>query len=142
MIVECLLNGLRQGLIVVWGVICCLNLWMMPTWAAVQEVPEIIESLDQHVAALQELVDQEAWLDVQSYIGGPMGLVRRDLLTVIDEVPADKRKEAKKLTRRITNQMLQMYQAGRAANGEQVRTAERNFEDAVAGLEYFVEDVL
>ncbi len=61
------------------------SMWIMP--AARAYVPPQLQKLQAQVDVLQGYVDGQEWLEVQSYIHGPMGLFRRQLAALERKLP-------------------------------------------------------
>ena len=61
------------------------SMWIMP--AARADVPPQLQKLQSQVDVLQGYVDGQEWLEVQSYIHGPMGLFRRQLAAIERKLP-------------------------------------------------------
>ncbi len=68
----------------------CITLWTGLQVAARAEVPSQVIKLQSQVETLQEYVDGREWLEIRSFIHGPMGQVRRQLFFISQKLPKDK----------------------------------------------------
>ncbi|MEL7085926.1 MAG: hypothetical protein AAF268_01345 [Cyanobacteria bacterium P01_A01_bin.3] len=65
----------------------CITLWTGLQVAANAEVPSQVTKLQSQVETLQEYVEGREWLEIRSFIHGPMGQVRRQLFFISQKLP-------------------------------------------------------
>ena len=71
--------------------ILVVSLWTGLNTAAIAEVPPQVTRLQAQVETLQEYVQNKDWLEIRSFIHGPMGQVRRQLFFIAQDLPKNKR---------------------------------------------------
>ena len=67
--------------------VLCITLWTGLQISANAEVPSQVTKLQSQVETLQEYVEGEEWLEIRSFIHGPMGQVRRQLFFISQKLP-------------------------------------------------------
>jgi photosystem II protein PsbQ len=111
-----------------------LGLWLgSPVQAAM--VPPQIQELDQQVTQLQSLVDAEDWLEIRSYIRGPMGLTRRNLTGLAVTLPEKQKQEVIRLTRELGRSLEKLDFAAKGYDQPQVEAAQAGVRKALDELE-------
>ena len=65
----------------------CITLWTGLQVSAKADVPSQVTKLQSQVEILQDLVKGEEWLEIRSFIHGPMGQVRRQLFFISQKLP-------------------------------------------------------
>ncbi len=111
-----------------------LGLWLgSPVQAAM--VPPQIQELDQQVTQLQSLVDSEDWLEIRSYIRGPMGLTRRNLTGLAVTLPEKQKQEVIRLTRELGRSLEKLDFAAKGYDQPQVEAAQAGVRKALDELE-------
>ncbi|MGQ9837899.1 MAG: photosystem II protein PsbQ [Cyanobacteriota bacterium] len=114
--------------------ILALGLWLgSPTQAAV--MPPQVQELEQHVTKLQSLVDAEDWLEIRSYIRGPMGLTRKNLTGLAVTLPKEQKQEVIRLTRELGQSLEKLDLAAKAYDQPQVEAAQAKVKKALGELE-------
>ncbi len=102
--------------------------------AAGEGMPPQLQSLTDHVEQLHELVGQRDWFEIRSYIGGPMYLVRRELQDLSQDLPQGQQQEARQLSRRFTDSLVQLDQGARRFESTQIDTAQSRLEGSLREL--------
>ncbi len=133
------MKGLRQCLILVLSLWLGMGVMGQPILA--MAIPNQLQTLEQQVDDLQVLVDQQAWFDIGSYLGGPMGLVRKDLAFVVQTLPRSDRKPAQQLARQITDNMFELKQGAKQFDATAIRSAQKDLRQSVLAMEALVEAV-
>lgn len=103
--------------------------------AADEDLPSQLRSLNDHVEQLHELVEQRDWFEIRSYIGGPMYLVRRELQDLSQELPQGQQQEARQLSRRFTDSLVQLDQGAKRFASTQIDTAQSRLEGSLRELQ-------
>ncbi|MGK7910506.1 MAG: hypothetical protein AB4050_03340 [Synechococcus sp.] len=67
--------------------ILCITLWTGVQASAHAEVPSQVTKLQSQVETLQKYVEGREWLEIRSFIHGPMGQVRRQLFFISQKLP-------------------------------------------------------
>lgn len=65
----------------------CITLWTGLQVSARADVPSQVIRLQSQVETLQGYVEGEEWLEIRSFIHGPMGQVRRQLFFISQKLP-------------------------------------------------------
>jgi photosystem II protein PsbQ len=99
-----------------------------------------LQSLNDHVEQLHELVAQRDWFEIRSYIGGPMYLVRRELQDLSQELPRDQQQEARQISRRFTDSLVQLDQGAKRFESTQIDTAQSRLENSFQALKQLFQD--
>ncbi|MEN9203326.1 MAG: photosystem II protein PsbQ [Thermostichus sp. DG_1_6_bins_120] len=111
-----------------------LGLWLgSPVQAA--NLPPQIQELEQQVTQLQRLVDSEDWLEIRSYIRGPMGLTRKNLTTLAVTLPKDQKQAVIRLTRELGQGLEKLDLAAKGYDQPEVEAAQAKIRKTLAQLE-------
>ncbi len=114
--------------------ILALGLWLgSPVQAAM--LPPQIQELNQQVTQLQSLVDAEDWLEIRSYIRGPMGLTRKNLTGLAITLPEKQKQEVIRLTRELGRSLEKLDFAAKGYDQPQVEAAQAKVRKALDELE-------
>lgn len=111
-----------------------LGFWLgSPVQAA--NLPPQLQELEQQVTQLQSLVDAEDWLEIRSYIHGPMGLTRKNLTGLAVTLPKEQKQEVIRLTRELGRSLEKLDFAAKGYNQPQVEAAQAKVRKALDDLE-------
>ncbi len=114
--------------------ILALGLWLgSPVQAAM--LPPQIQELNEQVTQLQSLVDSEDWLEIRSYIRGPMGLTRKNLTGLAITLPEKQKQEVIRLTRELGRSLEKLDFAAKGYDQPQVEAAQAKVRKALDELE-------
>ena len=69
------------------AILLCVSLWTGMQATARADVPPQVTKLQSQVETLQGYVEGQEWLEIRSYIHGPMGQVRRQLFFISQKLP-------------------------------------------------------
>lgn len=105
--------------------ILTLGLWLgsLPVQAAAA-LPRELQQLEQHVERLQSLVDAEDWLEIRSYIHGPMGLTRKTLTSLANTLPQQQKREMLRLAKEMGRSLEELDFAAKAYDQPEVEAAQ------------------
>lgn len=121
-----------RGLLLV--VLVALGLWLgSPVQAA--SLPPQVQELEQQVSQLQSLVDSEDWLEIRSYIRGPMGLTRKNLTGLAVTLPQEQKQQVIRLTRELGQSLEKLDFAAKGYDQPQVEAAQAKVKKALDKLE-------
>ncbi len=105
--------------------ILTLGLWLgsLPLQAAAA-LPRELQQLEQQVERLQRLVDAEDWLEIRSYIHGPMGMTRKTLNGLAATLPDKQKREMLRLAKEMGRGLEQLDFAAKAYDQPEVEAAQ------------------
>ncbi|MFS8859319.1 photosystem II protein PsbQ [Synechococcus sp. B60.1] len=105
--------------------ILTLGLWLgsLPVQAAAA-LPRELQQLEQQVERLQSLVDAEDWLEIRSYIHGPMGMTRKTLNGLASTLPDKQKREMLRLAKEMGRGLEQLDFAAKAYDQPEVEVAQ------------------
>ncbi|MCF2971675.1 photosystem II protein PsbQ [Synechococcus sp. Nb3U1] len=127
MMIKCWRSWLLVGLLT-------LGLWLgSPVQAA--NLPPQVQELEQQVTQLQGLVDSEDWLEIRSYIRGPMGLTRKNLTGLAVTLPKEQKQEVIRLTKELGQSLEKLDFAAKGYDQPEVEAAQVKVKKALAQLE-------
>ncbi|MCJ2542229.1 photosystem II protein PsbQ [Thermostichus vulcanus] len=111
-----------------------LGLWLgSPVQAA--SLPPQVQELEQQVSQLQRLVDAEDWLEIRSYIHGPMGLTRKNLTGLAVTLPKEQKQEVIRLTKELGQSLEKLDFAAKGYDQPEVEAAQAKVKKALDRLE-------
>lgn len=130
-----------------------MTAWMVsstPVWAAkttqttayspaqleqIQAYAPRIQELSDRMEKLGTLVQKQNWVDVGTYIHGPLGELRRNLTVVANSLNPVDQKVAKDTIKDIANDLVRI---GQSANVASYSQALKNYRTAMADFEKFL----
>ncbi|WP_017324455.1 hypothetical protein [Synechococcus sp. PCC 7336] len=98
------------------------------------EVPPPIAQLQEQVDTLQGYVNKQEWLEVRSYIHGPMGLVRRQLFSISQDLPKAKRAQLKDDFKAVPELLDAMDAAAETYSSDRLSQTQKKLEAAVDNI--------
>ena len=116
--------------------ILTLGLWLgsLPVQAAAA-LPRELQQLEQQVERLQSLVDAEDWLEIRSYIHGPMGMTRKTLNGLASTLPDKQKREMLRLAKEMGRGLEQLDFAAKAYDQPEVEVAQAKVRKTLQELE-------
>jgi photosystem II protein PsbQ len=105
----------------------------MPAGATVGDPP--LQQLEAQVESLQTLVDAQDWLEIRSYIHGPMGMVRKDLVGVAQGLQPTQKDAFLGGVRKLAKSLEKLDQSAATFDAGKVKTAQQGVQSALADLE-------
>ena len=124
---------LSQGLgrLVIALFLLCLLTFNVGAVAQAAPIPPQLTRLEAQIDELQTLIDAQDWPEIRFYLNGPMGYTRKDLSSIGQSLPQNKRQTALELAREITDRMVDIDQGSRQSDSADVVTAQRALRQAV-----------
>ena len=114
--------------------ILCVTLWTVLHPAAMAEVPPQVSRLQVQVNTLQGYVQNKEWLEVRSYIHGPMGQVRRQLFFISQDLPKAKRAAIEDDIADVSKNLNLMDEAAEVYSATSLVKAQKALDQAVENI--------
>ncbi len=95
----------------------------------------VISKIQAEVEHLQELVDNQEWVNVRSYIHGPMGMTRKELASLALGVTGEQQKQIQKANRQVLTSLEKIDAAAEDFDAQRLRAAQSSLRDSVAALD-------
>jgi photosystem II protein PsbQ len=116
--------------------ILTLGLWLGSlSVQAAAGLPRELQQLEQQVERLQSLVEAEDWLEIRSYIHGPMGLTRKTLTGLAATLPDKQKREVLRLAKEMGRSLEQLDFAAKAYDQPEVEAAQAKVKKTLQALE-------
>ncbi|NJL99597.1 MAG: photosystem II protein PsbQ [Synechococcaceae cyanobacterium RM1_1_27] len=109
----------------------CLLTFNVGAVAQAAPIPPQLNRLEAQINELQTLIDARDWPEIRFYLNGPMGYTRKDLSSISQSLPQNKRQMALRMAREITDRMVDIDQGSRQSDSAEVATAQRALREAV-----------
>ncbi|MEN9266641.1 MAG: hypothetical protein Q6K99_10445, partial [Thermostichales cyanobacterium BF4_bins_65] len=90
------------------------------------------------VEHLQELVDNQEWVNVRSYIHGPMGMTRKELAGLALQYTGEQQKQIQKANRQLLTNLEKIDAAAEDFDAQRLRAAQNALRESVAALDALV----
>ena len=84
--------------------------------AQIQTLAAPVEAARERMSALEALIDEENWIDIGTYIHGPLGSLRRDLRYLSESLLPKDQKKAKELAKELFNDFERLDAAAKERN--------------------------
>lgn len=85
-------------------------------------VPEIV-AVQERGSELEKLIQNEDWIDVGTFIHGPMTEARLNMNFIVSNLVPEQQKQARKIVRDMFNNLVKIDQAADAGSSRQALTA-------------------
>jgi photosystem II protein PsbQ len=95
----------------------------------------VISKIQAEVEHLQELVDNQEWVNVRSYIHGPMGMTRKELASLALGVTGEQQKQIQKANRQVLTSLEKIDAAAEDFDAQRLRAAQNSLRDSLAALD-------
>lgn len=100
-----------------------------------QYLPKIV-AVEERSAELQQLIQEKDWIDVDNFIHGPMTEAKLNMQYVTSNLLAGEQKQARKILREMSNNLVKIYDAAKVANQAQ---ALNSYNAAFADIDKFLD---
>ena len=98
-------------------------------------VPDIV-AVQERGSELQKFIQNKDWVDVDTFIHGPMAEARLNMNYVVSNLLPEQQKEARKIVRDMFNNLVKIDQATNQGNSGQALTS---YEAAFADINQFLD---
>lgn len=95
-----------------------------------------LEDFRERIDELQTLIQQRRWVDVGTFIHGPLGDLRRNMNSLAFKLTPKDKEAARQLAKDFYNDLVRIDQA---ANGGEYQQAVTNFRSAVQEFDAFLQ---
>ena len=116
------------------AIMLCITLWTGLQVAANAEVPSQVTKLQSQVETLQEYVDGREWLEIRSFIHGPMGQVRRQLFVISQKLPKDMQASLEDEIQAVSANLNVMDEAAENYSENRLVKAQKELSQAVEAI--------
>ncbi|MEN9250965.1 MAG: hypothetical protein Q6L58_00835 [Thermostichales cyanobacterium BF3_bins_165] len=123
-------------MVILLPLVLVANLVMTPL-AAVAANP-VVSKIQAEVEHLQELVDNQEWVNVRSYIHGPMGMTRKELAGLALQYTGEQQKQIQKANRQLLTNLEKIDAAAEDFDAQRLRAAQNALRESVAALDALV----
>ncbi|AFY53260.1 photosystem II protein PsbQ [Rivularia sp. PCC 7116] len=98
-------------------------------------VPEIV-AVQERGSELQKLIQNRDWIDVGTFIHGPMAEARLNMNFIVSNLVPEQQKQARKIVRDMFNNLVKIDQAADERNSSQALSA---YDAAFADINQFLD---
>jgi photosystem II protein PsbQ len=104
-----------------------LLVWAIPVYAQTTDYTSVyagrITQLSDRLAVLQEYVDSNNWVNIRTYIHGPLGEVRRDIAYLTRGLTGSAKQKASTLGKVIADDLVKLDFAAKNTDAKAVQSA-------------------
>ncbi|MEA5533803.1 photosystem II protein PsbQ [Crocosphaera sp. XPORK-15E] len=101
-----------------------------------QVLIEPIQEARENMSVLKELISEQNWIDIGTYIHGPLGGLRREMSNLTRDLLPKDQKQAKQLSQELFSHFERLDTAAKAHNNTD---AQRQYRDAVDHFDAFLD---
>ncbi|MEN9219437.1 MAG: hypothetical protein Q6J68_03455 [Thermostichales cyanobacterium SZTDM-1c_bins_54] len=123
-------------MVILLPLVLVANLVMTPLAAAAAN--PVVSKIQAEVEHLQELVDNQEWVNVRSYIHGPMGMTRKELAGLALQYTGEQQKQIQKANRQLLTNLEKIDAAAEDFDAQRLRAAQNALRESVAALDALV----
>jgi|JI91814CRNA_FD_contig_121_54318_length_6760_multi_8_in_0_out_0_8 photosystem II protein PsbQ len=97
----------------------------------------LVEARDR-LSKLEKLIDNRKWVDVATFIHGPLGFVRQDMSTIARNISSKEQAKLSELTKEVSQHLVQIDVAAKKGLSD---VAYSNYRGAVQDLDVFLSSI-
>lgn len=116
------------------AILLFVTLWSGFNTATMAEVPSQVMRLQLQVDTLEDYVANKDWLEIRSYIHGPMGQVRRQLFVIAQKLPESTRASIEDDIENVSKNLNIMDEAAQNYNENRIATAQKALNESVRNI--------
>ena len=116
------------------AILLCVSLWTGMQATARADVPPQVTKLQSQVETLQGYVEGREWLEIRSYIHGPMGQVRRQLFFISQKLPKSMQASLEDEIEAVSANLNVMDEAAENYSENRLRKAQLKLAEAVDAI--------
>ncbi|GAB4213402.1 MAG: hypothetical protein OHK0012_09470 [Synechococcales cyanobacterium] len=94
----------------------------------------VVAKIQSEVNTLQDLVDNQEWVNVRSYIHGPMGMIRKELAGLARDAASAQRPQVLQANRQVLNNLEKIDAAAEDFDAQRLRSAQNALQESVSAL--------